>query len=103
MAPGALLDYELRLFGVPLRWRALIEAFEPESGFTDVQLVGPYRSWRHSHAFVEVAGGTEMRDVVVYELPFGWLGRLAHALLVRRTLERIFEHRRRAIAALFAS
>jgi len=103
MAPGTLIDYELRLFGVPLRWRTRIETFEPETGFEDVQLRGPYRSWHHSHVFSDVPGGTEMRDVVTYTLPLGPLGRLAHFLFVRRSLERIFEHRRAAIAAFFAA
>jgi ligand-binding SRPBCC domain-containing protein len=101
MAPGTLIDYELRLYGVPLRWRTRIESFEPASGFSDVQLKGPYRRWLHRHEFRAAPGGTEMRDVVDYELPLGPLGRLAHALFVRRSLERIFHHRREAIAEAF--
>ena len=42
-----------------------------------------------------------MEDVVRYELPFGPLGRLVHALRVRRQLEEIFEFRRRAIEEIF--
>ena len=45
--------------------------------------------------------GTRMRDVVRYALPLRGLGRLARALLVRRDLERIFNFRRDAVAALF--
>jgi ligand-binding SRPBCC domain-containing protein len=101
LAPGTLIDYELRLHGIPLRWRSLIEAFEPESGFTDVQVKGPYRSWRHRHGFVDAPGGTEMRDEVDYALPLGPLGSLAHGLFVRPQLERIFDHRRAAVAAIF--
>jgi ligand-binding SRPBCC domain-containing protein len=94
LAPGALLDYELRLFGVPFRWRTRIETFEPPHRFTDVQLRGPYRRWHHTHSFRRVATGTEMTDVVEYQLPLGPLGALAHALLVRRSLRRIFDYRR---------
>ena len=42
-----------------------------------------------------------MRDVVDYELPFGPLGGLAHRLFVRRSLESIFDFRRRAILDIF--
>jgi ligand-binding SRPBCC domain-containing protein len=42
-----------------------------------------------------------MADRVEYELPLGLLGRLAHEVLVRRQLERIFRHRARVIAELF--
>ena len=68
-----------------------------------MQLSDLHRSWRHTHAFAEMAGGTELRDVVDYELPSVQIGRLAHALFVRRLFERIFEYRRAGIAALFTS
>ncbi len=100
MRPGALIAYRLRLLGVPFRWLTRIEAFQPEERFVDVQLRGPYRRWRHTHEFVEVAEGTMIRDRVEYQLPFGPLGELAHALFVRRRLDAIFAHRRRRIAEL---
>jgi ligand-binding SRPBCC domain-containing protein len=98
MRPGALIDYRLSLFGVPFRWRTLIEAFEPEVRFVDVQLAGPYRRWRHEHTFEEAPGGTLVRDRVEYALPLGPLGELARRVLVRRQLDAIFDHRREAIA-----
>jgi ligand-binding SRPBCC domain-containing protein len=59
----------------------------------DEQVRGPYRSWRHEHEFRAVPGGTEIVDRVGYALPLGVLGRLAHALFVRRRLQAIFDHR----------
>ncbi len=100
MRAGALIDYRLHLYGVPLRWRTRIEAWEPGRGFTDVQLSGPYRSWVHRHDFEDAPGGTRMRDRVEYALPLGPLGAIAHALLVRRSVERIFAHRRQVIEEL---
>lgn len=100
MRAGALIEYRLRLAGVPFRWVTRIEVFEPEERFVDVQLQGPYRSWRHTHEFVEVPEGTLVRDRVEYELPLRPVGTLVHALFVRRRLQRIFDHRRRRIRAL---
>jgi len=97
---GALIDYRLSLFGVPFRWRTRIDSWEPGRRFVDVQLRGPYRLWRHTHEFLPVKEGTLVRDAVEYQLPLGPLGYLAHALLVRRQLEAVFDHRRRRIAAL---
>jgi ligand-binding SRPBCC domain-containing protein len=102
MAAGTLIDYRLRLFGVPFRWRTRIERFEPEAGFVDVQLRGPYRLWHHTHAFEALGATTRMRDRVRYALPLGPLGRLAHAAVVRRTLDTIFDYRRDRISELFA-
>lgn len=102
MKVGTLIDYELRLYGLRLRWRTRIETFEPISSFSDIQLSGPYRLWHHHHSFRTAPGGTEMKDTVDYALPFGPLGAIARWLFVRRILERIFDYRTAAIQRIFA-
>jgi ligand-binding SRPBCC domain-containing protein len=102
ISAGTLLDYRLRLHGVPVRWRTRIDAWDPPYRFVDVQLRGPYRYWHHTHTFETASAGTRIGDRVVYELPHGRLGELAHRILVRGDLERIFDHRERAIAGLLA-
>jgi hypothetical protein len=101
MAPGTIIDYRIKLFGVPRKWRTLIEAHEPERRFVDVQARGPYAFWRHVHEFDDVPGGTRIRDAVDYELPFGPLGVVTHTIFVGRTLRKIFDFRREKIADLF--
>jgi ligand-binding SRPBCC domain-containing protein len=101
MAPGAILQYRLRLFGVPVRWRSRIDLFEPGRRFRDVQEDGPYRSWIHLHEFERVPEGTRVVDRVDYELPLGPLGDVAHVLFVRPTLERIFDFRRDRLEEIF--
>jgi ligand-binding SRPBCC domain-containing protein len=100
LRPGSLIDYRLRLFGIPFRWRTRIEVFEPNLRFVDVQLRGPYHLWHHTHTFEDAPEGTLVRDRVVYALPLGALGGLVRPLLVAPTLDRIFDHRRERIAAL---
>jgi ligand-binding SRPBCC domain-containing protein len=102
MRAGAVIDYQLRVTGLPVRWRTLIETWEPPARFVDVQTKGPYRVWRHTHTFENVAGGTLMRDRVDYALPLGPLGALAQRLFVARQLEQIFAFRARVIQDLFA-
>ncbi len=96
MREGALIDYRLRLFGIPLRWRARIARWEPPHGFVDEQLHGPYRLWEHTHRFREDGGATTIEDVVRYGLPFAPFGEVFHPL-VRLQLERIFRFRRSAV------
>jgi hypothetical protein len=100
MRPGARIDYALSLFGVPLRWRTRITAWEPGVRFVDEQESGPYALWRHTHEFESVGEATVVRDVVEYAVPLGPLGRIAHVLFVRRALDRIFDHRSDAIRRL---
>jgi ligand-binding SRPBCC domain-containing protein len=102
MGEGTLIDYRLRVHGLPLRWRTKITRWNPPYQFADIQLKGPYKLWDHTHTFLEENGGTRMIDEVVYELPFGPLGDLVHALSVRRDVEEIFRYRNSIIGSLFA-
>lgn len=97
---GAQLDYQLSLFGVPVRWRTRISDWQPQERFVDEQESGPYALWRHTHEFEARGGSTLMRDVVDYSEPLGPVGTVAHVLFVRRTLDRIFNFRRDAILRL---
>jgi len=93
MKPGALIEYRLRLFGLPVRWVTKITVWEPGVRFVDVQLKGPYAKWEHEHRFAAEGGQTRMGDTVEYALPGGPLGPLVHALFVRKRVESIFSHR----------
>ncbi len=101
MAAGTQIRYKLKVRGAPVSWTTEIRRWHPPSRFVDVQISGPYRLWHHTHRFEACNGGTRMIDVVRYRLPFGPLGRLLNALLVRHDVERIFDYRNRRIAEIF--
>ena len=99
MRAGTLIEYRLRLHGVPVSWLTRIEEWEPGMRFVDAQLTGPYKLWHHTHEFApDGEGGTIMRDTVRYALPYGPLGELAHGLFVARDLDAIFDFRTRRVA-----
>src|SRR4051812_9541621 len=94
MRAGTQLRYRLRVRGVPVSWLTEIRAWDPPHRFVDEQLEGPYALWHHTHSFEDDgADGTLMVDEVRYALPLGGLGELAHRLVVRGDLERIFDYR----------
>lgn len=101
MQSGALVDYTVKIMGIRSRWTTLITDYDPPHRFTDVQLRGPYSYWHHAHRFEPIDGGTRLVDEVRYVLPFGPLGQMAHALLVKRQLRKIFDHRMQVIDGLF--
>lgn len=104
MRAGTVIEYKLSLYGLPFKWRTLIEAWEPETHFVDRQTSGPYALWHHTHTFTELGPQrTLMRDRVRYQIPFGIFGRLAHKLFVRRALQQIFDYRRAMTAQLLGS
>ena len=90
---GTLIEYSIRLFGIPMGWRTRIERFEPNKAFVDTQVRGPYALWHHTHTFEEDGEGTLMRDVVRYRLPLGALGRLVAGRWVDGDLDRVFSYR----------
>lgn len=99
---GLLIEYTVRPFPLlPLRWVTRLLAVEEPFRFIDEQLAGPYRFWQHEHRFEPVPGGTRMTDRVDYALPLGFMGAMAHPILVRPRLERIFAYRRAALERRF--
>jgi len=103
LGAGTLIDYRLKLNGVPIAWQTRIDAWEPPHRFIDVQAKGPYALWHHTHDFIPMGGGTLMRDTVRYRLPAGWFGALAGGSKVASDVERIFDHRSRRIDERFGA
>lgn len=94
----SVFDYTIRWFGVPVKWRTRILDWEPPHRFVDLQIRGPYSLWHHEHRFEPLpSGGVRCFDRVIYQLPFGWIGRMTHALIVRKQLIDIFRYRREVI------
>lgn len=98
MREGALIDYRLRLHGIPIRWRTKITAWEPPYRFVDEQIRGPYLLWRHEHVFEDRNGDTRVIDRVDYRVPGG---RLVNWLLVERDVAKIFAFRHDALQRIF--
>lgn len=103
MRAGALIDYRIRLGGIPIRWRTKIAEYDPPNRFVDIQLKGPYKRWHHTHEFQEVAGGTLMIDRVNYQMRLGPIGTIAQRLYVAKELEKIFDFRRDVIESHFGN
>ncbi len=98
---GSIIQYQLKLYGIPFRWKTLIREWKPEQQFIDTQEKGPYAIWHHTHRFQAVPGGTLMVDMVRFRLPMGWLGELFGLPIVNREVRGIFAFRRQIIGKIF--
>ncbi len=99
---GQRIEYKLRpLPWLRTHWLTEITQVEPGHSFVDEQRRGPYRLWHHEHHFRTIEGGVEMTDQVHYTIPFGFLGDLANALVVRRRLDEVFRYRQKVVEELF--
>lgn len=99
---GLIVTYRIRpVLGFPVDWITEITQVRTPHFFVDEQRFGPYRFWHHEHHFRETDGGVEVEDLVLYAMPYGWLGTLIQRLVVARRLEEIFDYRRRTLETLF--
>ncbi len=102
MYAGMIISYTVRpLLNIPTTWVTEITQVLEQRYFVDEQRVGPYLMWHHQHLLEESDAGVLMRDIVSYQPPFGFLGRIANGLVIEKKLNEIFEYRQKALKAIF--
>lgn len=102
MHAGQLIEYYVTpLAGIKLHWVTEITHVKDKSYFVDEQRFGSYGFWHHQHFLKEVAAGVEMVDLLHYKLPFGFMGRLMHHLLVKKKINGIFDYRYQKLEEIF--
>lgn len=100
--PGMIIQYRLTpLFGIPMRWVTEITHIRDQEYFIDEQRFGPYAFWHHQHWFKPIDGGVEMKDIVNYKLPLGFIGDITHSLLIKRQIKSIFDFRIKKVEEIF--
>lgn len=101
MRAGTRIDYTIKMYGIPMRWRSEITRWEPGHLFVDEQRRGPYRSWVHEHRFAVIdSSHTRIDDRVEYSV-LG--GRLTNKLFIQAQLARIFDFRALKLNEIFNS
>jgi len=99
---GMIIDYIVSpLFNIPLKWKTRISQVDKNKSFTDFQEKGPYKLWNHHHEFIPNQNGVLMKDTVDYELPLGFLGKIAHSIIVKDKLNKIFDYRYKILEQRF--
>ncbi|WP_265428302.1 SRPBCC family protein [Chryseobacterium sp. YIM B08800] len=99
---GMLIDYYVSpLLGIKLNWQTEITEVNFQKSFTDFQKKGPFKLWNHFHEFIINDKGVLMMDTISYELPFGFLGEIAHSVMVKKKLEHIFDYRFKILEETF--
>lgn len=86
---------EQKIFGlITSRWVAEHTVYDPPNMFEDVQVKGPFKSWRHRHICKPVTVVTTiLRDEIEFEPPFSIFGQMAAPLLIIPKLEKMFDYR----------
>ena len=91
---GSQAIIETKILGlIPARWVAEHTAYDPPRYFEDIQVSGPFRSWRHRHVIEPHPDGATLRDEIEYEPPMSFLGALAAPILIIPKIEKMFDYR----------
>lgn len=102
MYPGMIISYKVSpVLGIKTTWVTEITQVKEKQFFVDEQRVGPYALWHHQHIIEALEKGVLMKDIVSYQPPFGFLGRIANSLLIRKKLREIFQYRNEAVEKRF--
>lgn len=102
MYEGLMIEYTVKpVLKIPMNWITEITHVTDKRYFVDEQRKGPYKIWHHEHHFKAVEGGVEMEDILTYELPLGFLGKIAHAMFVKSKVKEIFEYRNKKVEEIF--
>ena len=91
---GSRAIIETKILGlIPARWIAEHTVYDPPRLFEDVQISGPFHSWRHRHIIAPHPDGAILRDDIEFEPPFSFLGRLAAPFAIEPRLRKMFAYR----------
>ncbi len=102
MYEGMIIQYNIApLLGIKMNWVTEITHIRQRQFFIDEQRFGPYAFWHHQHWFEEKDGGTLMKDILHYKVPYGIIGTIANALFVEKMVDQIFEYREETINKLW--
>ena len=94
VAKGSEIILKITNYGIiSTEWQLLVTEFHPLNGFVDVMTKGPFQSWKHIHKFEEIGNSSKLTDIIKYEMPFGFAGKLFHKLFFKKMMNELFEYR----------
>lgn len=90
---GAILRLKTVKNFIPIIWEVRIDTLREPNLLVDIAIKSPFKYWKHSHIFTQIdESSCELKDVVEYNLPFGYFGSLFD-FYVQNELKAMFEFR----------
>ncbi len=103
MYAGMMIYYSVKpLLNLKMNWLTEITQVKEKEFFIDEQRLGPYKIWHHEHRIEPADGGVMMTDLITYQPPFGFIGKWANKLVIRKKINEIFDYREKTLNQIFA-
>jgi len=93
---GSFTTFRMKIGPLTIPWTARHCDIIPGRQFADVQVWGPFSSWRHEHHFIpETDSSSFLEDRIQYRFRFHFISRFIIGRYIRNKIERMFEYRHR--------
>ncbi len=87
-----ILKIKSTKYFIPMNWEVKIEKLDEPNLLVDLALKSPFAYWEHKHIFIKHGNMSELKDVITFKMPFGFLGRLLEGF-VKNDLQKMFDFR----------
>ena len=89
---GKIVNIKATKFFIPMHWKVIIDKYDSPNIIVDVAIKSPFKYWKHQHIFTQRGSTCELKDIIEYELPFGFLGKILDPF-VKLDIINMFEYR----------
>ena len=97
---GETVTWKGKHFGLKLKHQSIISEMDFPNYFIDQQLKGYFKTFKHQHVFKQKENRTIMTDILEYETPFGFIGKLFDRIALKNHLTQFLIYRNSALKEL---
>jgi ligand-binding SRPBCC domain-containing protein len=89
---GKIVKIKTTKMFIPTYWEVKIESLNSPSLLVDIAIKSPFKYWKHQHVFTQKDNLCELKDIIDYQMPFGFIGNIFEPL-IRKDIENMFDYR----------
>ena len=90
---GETVTWKGKHFGFYIQHESIISEMDFPNYFVDEQLKGHFKSFKHKHIFKQKEKETIMTDILEYETPFCFIGKLSDKTILKNHLIKFILYR----------
>ena len=97
---GETVTWKGKHFGIYMQHESIISEMDFPNYFVDEQVKGHFKSFKHEHIFQRKENQTLMIDILEYETPFGFIGKLIDNIILKNHLTNFIIYRNSVLKKL---
>jgi ribosome-associated toxin RatA of RatAB toxin-antitoxin module len=97
------VTWRAKHFGFYFKMTVKISSMNAPNSFIDEQIKGPFKTMRHIHEFEQKEECTIMRDHFEFQVPYGILGKVLEAFILKAHMKKLLLKRNEYLKMLLES